>query len=84
MVQSRRVAVARSHAPQPHRLAAGRGRGEYRIEVAGVEIEFCDEDPGIQVCFYGELPEPLARRIIDEVLSNIESAAGQRGRIVEL
>jgi hypothetical protein len=60
------------------------GPGDYRIEVKGAGISFAYEDPGIHICIEGELPEALSRRVVVEVLANIEQATGQRGRIVEL
>ena len=60
------------------------GWGSHRIEVKGVEVSFSIEDPGVQVCFEGELPEALCRRVVDEILASIERATQQSGRVVEL
>jgi hypothetical protein len=57
---------------------------EYRIEVAGVPIYFSDESPGIQVCVEGELPAEVARRIVDEVLGNLQRLTGQRGQVIDI
>jgi hypothetical protein len=60
------------------------GWGNHRIEVEGVAVAFSDEDPGVHISFEGELPEAVARRLVEEVLENIERTTCQRGRIVEL
>ena len=60
------------------------GWGDHRIAVEGAEIAFSYEDPGIQVIIEGTIPETIARRIIEEVLANVERSTGLRGRIVEL
>ena len=60
------------------------GRGDYCIAIGDVEVYFSDEDPGIYVCFEGEIEETLADRIIEEVLANIMRITGQQGRIVRL
>jgi hypothetical protein len=66
----------------PSRPAAG--WGDHRIEVAGVEVSFSYEDPGIQVGFEGELPEATAEQIVAEILENVARVTGQRGRVVRI
>jgi hypothetical protein len=40
--------------------------------------------PGIQVCVEGELSASVARRVVAEVLANLERVTGQRGAVIEL
>ena len=42
------------------------------------------EDPGIQVCFEGDVAESVADAVVAEVLVNITATTGQEGRIVKL
>jgi hypothetical protein len=58
---------------------------DYRIEVEGSEVSFSDMSPlGIKVAFHGRrVPEGLARRVLEEALSNIRQTIGQEGRIIE-
>jgi hypothetical protein len=56
----------------------------HRLLIAGVPVYFADEEPGIQIAVQGELPEAVGRQIADDVLANLESVTGKRGRIVEL
>jgi hypothetical protein len=58
---------------------------DYRIEVEGIEVSISDDGlSGISVVFHGEsVPRELARRVVEEVLSNIQQAIGQEGWIVE-
>ena len=58
---------------------------DYRIEVEGIEVSFSDMSPlGIKVAFHGRrVSRGLARRVLEEVLSNVEQAIGQEGQIVE-
>ncbi len=61
------------------------GWGTHRIKIPNGVIAFSDEDPGIQIIFEeytGSEAEALS--IVTEILANIESATGQRGRIVPL
>lgn len=60
------------------------GWGDYRIEVGGVEVSFSYEDPGIQVCFEGDVAESVADAVVAEVLANITATTGQEGRIVKI
>lgn len=60
------------------------GWGDYRIEIGGVEVSFSYEDPGIQVCFKGDMSESVADTVVAEVLANITAATGQEGRIVRI
>jgi len=61
------------------------GWGTHRIKIPNGVIAFSDEDPGIQVIFEEYTgSEDEALRIVEEILANIESATGQRGRIVPL
>jgi hypothetical protein len=58
---------------------------DYCIEVEGIEVLFSDMSPlGIKIAFHGRrVSEGLARRVLEEVLSNIRQAIGQEGRIIE-
>jgi hypothetical protein len=58
---------------------------EYRIEVEGIEISISDMGPlGINVVFHGRrVARGLARRVVEEMLSNIQQAIGQEGWIAE-
>ncbi len=66
----------------PYRAVSG--WGNYRITVEGVEISFSDEDPGIQVTFYGELPADVTDSIVKQIVANIKDRTGEESRIVEL
>jgi hypothetical protein len=58
---------------------------DYRIEVEGIEVSISDMSPlGISVVFHGRrVPRELARRVVEEMLSNIQQACGQEGWITE-
>jgi hypothetical protein len=61
------------------------GWGDHRIKIPNGVIAFAYEDPGIQITFEeftGSREE--AMRIVGEILANIESVAGELGRIVPL
>lgn len=60
------------------------GYGDHRIAIGTVEVSSSYEDPGLQVCFEGEIEEDRANKIVEEVLSNITRGTGQPGRIVHL
>lgn len=61
------------------------GWGEYRILIAGCEIAFSYEDPGIQVSFECEnLSEELATKIVEEICANIIEITGQKGQVVQI
>ncbi len=70
---------------RPNTVAFKRLPGvQNRIEVEGVPIYFADESPGIQICIEGELPDETARRIVDDVLENLQRLTGQRGQVIDL
>jgi hypothetical protein len=58
---------------------------DYRIEVEGIDVSIFDMSPlGINLVFHGRrVPRELARRVVEEVLSNIQQAIGQEGWITE-
>jgi len=61
------------------------GWGHHRIKIPNGVISFAYEDPGIQITFEeftGSRGE--AERIVGEILTNIESLAGEHGLIVPL
>jgi hypothetical protein len=61
------------------------GWGTHRIKIPNGVISFSNEDPGIQVSFEEYTgSEEEATKIVEEILASIESATGQRGRIVPL
>jgi hypothetical protein len=61
------------------------GWGDHRIKIPNGVISFSYEDPGIQVMFDEfSASREEARLMVEEILSNIEAATGQRGRIVDL
>jgi hypothetical protein len=61
------------------------GWGDHRISVVGCEVSFSYEDPGIQVCFEGDLPPPgVARKIVDEIAARIAEVTGQKAEVVGL
>ncbi len=60
------------------------GWGDHRIRINDVELVFSYEDPGIQISFEGTTSISFAEAVIAEILSNIEKATGQSGRIVPL
>lgn len=61
------------------------GWGTHRIKIPNGEISFSDEDPGIQVTFEDYSgSEEEALKLVGEILANIVSSTGQRGRIVPL
>ncbi len=67
----------------PHKVC--KGWGTHRIEVMGCQIAFSDEDPGIQVSFESsEIPDDVARRIVEEICQNMIRATGQQGEVVPL
>lgn len=57
---------------------------QYRIEVMEVSIYFADEYSGIHICVEGKLPDTIIRRIVEEVLNNLQQLTGQQGEIIEL
>ncbi len=60
------------------------GWGTVRIRSAGTEVSVSAEDPGYQVSFEGTIEVAVARRIVEEMLENLERETGQQGRIVEI
>ena len=61
------------------------GWGEWRIEVEGCEVSFSGEPPGYHVVFGCDDIEPdTARKIVDEILLNIERVTGQKGEVIEI
>ena len=60
------------------------GWGDHRIKTEGVEVSFSNEDPGIQIAFEGDLPEAIARQIVEEMRENIETATNQQGYVISL
>jgi hypothetical protein len=60
------------------------GWGKHRIEADGVEIAFAESHLGVEIFFYGrQVSQAFARRVVEEVLANIEQVTGQQGLIVE-
>lgn len=54
------------------------------FEIAGCEVSFSYEDPGIQVSFVkGQIDREQALRIAEGVLASVEAATGQRGEVVQ-
>ncbi|MGQ0797007.1 MAG: hypothetical protein ACT4OI_03965 [Methanobacteriota archaeon] len=61
------------------------GWGDHRIKIPNGVIAFSYEDPGIQVVFEEYTgTEEEALETVGEILASIESATGERGRIVPL
>ncbi|MDR3401907.1 MAG: hypothetical protein P4L99_05345 [Chthoniobacter sp.] len=62
------------------------GWGDYRIEIAGYQVSFSCEDPGIQVCFEGKkLPsEEEAAKIVAVIAEQISRVTGQGSRVVKI
>jgi hypothetical protein len=61
------------------------GWGDYRIEIAGCQISFSDEDPGIQVCFEGDVfSDEEAAKIVAEISGQISKITGQASRVIEI
>src|SRR5438552_18306101 len=61
------------------------GWGEWRIEVEGCEVSFSGEPPGYQVSFECDDIEPdTARKIVNEILLNVESLTGQKAEVIEI
>jgi len=60
------------------------GWGDWRIRTNGVEISFSYEDPGIQVVFEDDLPQDVADQIAEEILRNVETVSGQKGRVLRM
>lgn len=75
---------AEAFAPQSVPAKQIDGGGDYRVAIGDVDVFFYYEDPGIHVCFEGEIEEALADRVIEEILANITRITGQQGRIVRL
>jgi hypothetical protein len=48
------------------------------------EVSFSFEDPGIQICFDGEIAEDLAERVASEVCERIQEITGQRGELLRI
>jgi len=61
--------------PRPSSMPSRRvgGRGDDRIEVGGVEVNFSSEDPGIQVPFEGVIPNA----VVAEVPANLTTTTAQ-------
>ncbi len=71
---------------KPKSFASGpeSGWGDHRIACEGIEISFSYEDPGIQVAFEGDIPEDVAKQIVEEIRERIEAATHQKGYVVDL
>ena len=54
------------------------------IKVAGCDVSFSYEEPGLQISFKGTIDEDFARQVTEEILVNVEAATGQKGRIIEI
>ena len=60
------------------------GWGDGRIEIDGCEISFSSEDPGIQVSFHGQMSEPRAVAIVDEIRQSIERVSKQHAEAIQI
>ena len=59
------------------------GTDEQAIRIGECEVSFSFEDPGIQICFHGDIAEELAERVASEVLERIE-ITGQEGEVIRI
>ena len=55
-----------------------------RLLIAGCEVSFSSEDPGIQISFHGDISEHLADQVAREVLERVQSITGQKGQLLRL
>ena len=53
------------------------GTDEQAIRIGECEVSFSFEDPGIEICFHGDIAEELAERVASEVLSEFERSRGR-------
>lgn len=61
------------------------GWGNHRIEVAGCEISFSFEDPGIQVIVENiNIPAEQIEQLVQEICQNIAEKTGQQGIVISL
>lgn len=61
------------------------GWGDHCIAVAGTEISFSYEDPGVQVSFDDDtMGEVQAMQIVTEIAGNLTEATGQASRVVRV
>jgi hypothetical protein len=61
------------------------GRGALRLKIAGCEVSFSPEPPGMQIVFEGgDISREDADAIVREVLQGAESFTGLKGKVVPL
>ena len=60
------------------------GTDEQAILIGECEVSFSFEDPGILICFHGDIVEELAERVASEVLERIREITGQEGELIRI
>jgi hypothetical protein len=57
----------------------------YTLEMAGCEVSFSHEEPGLQVTFEsGQISEEQAERLVSEIAASITAATGQKSAIIQI
>jgi hypothetical protein len=54
------------------------------ILIGECEVSFSYEDPGILICFDGDIADDLAERVASEVLERIREITGQEGELIRI
>jgi hypothetical protein len=57
---------------------------QYAILIAGCEVLFSYEEPGVQIAFEGDISERLAEQVASEVLERIREMTGQQGKVIRI
>ena len=59
--------------------------GAFYLEVEGCKVTFSPEPAGLQISFEDcDISTEVADRIVQEILSSVESFTGQKGKIIHL